>query len=694
MTRAWRRFVHCLLACLALAAAPVTIARAEKLVERLTPDVMAVVFPGGTKLGPESGSPPAVPVYRGEIIAGYVFSTLDILASPGYSSIPFDVIGCVDIEGRITGAKVIYHREPYIMGDRVRAPLLDTFLKNHEGKLAPGPNAALQPPDFVAGATISARAMRAATFDAARLVLRSRVSRQEVKVQTLDIEGFRVLTWEQLVAQGSIVERRVLSRDITDMLGKAGIVDGKLDVTPIVASDTYIEFAAGIFTPAMIGRNLIGARAYEDYIQSLGRNGLILVVASRGPYDFLGYERFKAATGNKFDRLRIIQEERVGEFTSREYQRLGTGGPSGGIRAFDHAALFNLPRGFEFDPLKPWRLEVLVHAQTAAGKTSLALPLDYQLASAHILLPPEAPVPPWVEAWRDARQQVFILGIALTLLTLVLAFQQRLAKTRVAHRWVRSGFLLFTLVWIGWIAGAQLSIVNVFNYVRAPFQRFDIGFYLAEPLIVMIALYTTFSLLILGRGVFCGWLCPFGALQELLGQAARALKLPQWNPAWKLQNKLWWGKYLSAAIILGLAFVSLDAAVTASEIEPFKTAINSHFTRSWPYLIYAGAIVFIGLFTERAYCRFLCPLGGFLAALDKLHLVDMLKRRPQCGSPCSLCKHSCPVKAIAPTGKIVMSECFQCLDCQVEYHDDHRCPPLAQARKRVERAALKRSVAA
>jgi hypothetical protein len=40
------------------------------------------------------------------------------------------------------------------------------------------------------------------------------------------------------------------------------------------------------------------------------------------------------------------------------------------------------------------------------------------------------------------------------------------------------------------------------------------------------------------------------------------------------------------------------------------------------------------------------------------------------------------VRAIAPTGKIIMAECFQCLDCQVEYYDDRRCPPLVQAARR------------
>ena len=90
----------------------------------------------------------------------------------------------------------------------------------------------------------------------------------------------------------------------------------------------------------------------------------------------------------------------------------------------------------------------------------------------------------------------------------------------------------------------------------------------------------------------------------------------------------------------------------------------------------------IGLFSERAYCRFLCPLGGVLAFLDRLHLIDLLKRRPECGNPCHLCERSCPVRAIEKSGKIITAECFQCLDCQVEYYDDKRCPPLVQAAKR------------
>jgi polyferredoxin len=133
--------------------------------------------------------------------------------------------------------------------------------------------------------------------------------------------------------------------------------------------------------------------------------------------------------------------------------------------------------------------------------------------------------------------------------------------------------------------------------------------------------------------------------------------------------------------VLALVFLVPTGGTFAEEVEPFKTAITSQFVREWPYVVYALALLSIGLFTERAYCRFLCPLGGTLAILDRLHLLNLLKRRPECGNPCQLCKHSCPVGAIAKSGQIKMAECFQCLDCQVEYYDDHRCPPLVRLRK-------------
>src|ERR1700726_2362149 len=171
--------------CIALVAlflASPAIAEKGKLRERLTPDVMAVVYPGGAeRLGPEEGSPPAIAVYKYDKAVAYVFSTLDIVAAPGYSTTPFDVIAGVDLEGRITGAKVIFHNEPYIVHDPVRQRRLDTFLAREAGRPLRGATNVL-PPDFVAGATISTRAMRSAVSITAGLVLRPRLARPPAAV--------------------------------------------------------------------------------------------------------------------------------------------------------------------------------------------------------------------------------------------------------------------------------------------------------------------------------------------------------------------------------------------------------------------------------------------------------------------------------------------------------------------------------
>src|SRR5437588_8777581 len=174
------------IALMALVFASPALAEKGKLRERLTPEVMAVVHPGAERLGPEEGSPPAIAVYQGDKVVAYVFSTLDIVAATGYSTTPFDVIGGVDLDGRITGAKVVFHNENYIVHDTVRQRLLDTFLAREAGRPVRGTPASALLPDFVAGATISARAMRSAVLATAGLVLRAR-TRTAVTVPTIEV---------------------------------------------------------------------------------------------------------------------------------------------------------------------------------------------------------------------------------------------------------------------------------------------------------------------------------------------------------------------------------------------------------------------------------------------------------------------------------------------------------------------------
>ena len=648
---------------------------------------MSAVFPGITRLEmADDDGPVAAAAYRGGEMAGYVFSTLDVLRAPGYSSTPFDVVAGVTMAGRITGAVVLFHREPYLINDARRTALLVTFLQAIEGREARlGVEGGL-PPDFVAGATISARAMRNAVQEGARMVLRYRTEEIVVTEPTIDMINFKPMSPEELVADGGLALAHVSNAKLAEAMARAGVGD-LLPEVPMSGGpdDTYIDFVTGYGNAPKVGRNGAGLEPYDELINGwpAGTQG-IFVATLGGVYDHRGTRYNNLSNGFLLDRVKVTQGRRDFSFTKADM--IVTRGKI--------ADILVLPPDSGFDPMQPWHADLFASAVRPDGKLErfVLAGLAYTLPGSMIRMPEPEPPPAWVEPWADGMHDIAILSTALTLLTALLAFQAQLARRRRLHRWLRTSFLVFTLVWIGWIAGAQLSVVHLMNYFKAPFVNLDLAFYLAEPLIVILAGYTAISLVLLGRGVFCGWLCPFGALQELLAQAARTLNLPQWTPSIPAQRVLWSGKYVALGVILLLAVAAPDAAAVAEEVEPFKTAITAVFVRGLPYVVYAVVLLVIGLFAERAFCRFLCPLGAGLALLGRLHLFELLKRRAECGNPCQLCERSCPVKAIEPSGEVIMAECFQCLDCMVEYYDDRRCPPLAMQRKEREQAAWLRPV--
>ena len=648
------------------------------LADRLTPELVERIFPDAGALGPEEGTPPSIAVYRGEEVVGYLLSTIDVVAAPGYSGVPFDVIVGVGVDGFITGAEVIYHHEAFIERDPVRQDLLGAFLLDLEGtnrdvsRVAPRPT-------FVAGATVSARAMRTAVWDSARLVLRARSGRPLVTEPTLDLEGFLPAPLTELLESGALVGATVTNGEFSQRLatevGDWTALDDRLGTDPAA---NYIDVLVGLATPAQVGRNVLGSIRYDQTFA--GEPALAILFASRGEFNPRGIAYFNASSGYELDRIRLVQGDVEVVFVKDNFERVAVDRRV--ISDVLESGVLFIPDDSGFDPLQPWRLDLVVRGTNADGEPfALRVPVQAGPSPAYVLMPEPDPPPAWLEAWQDARADLIVLGTALLILTLLFVFQRQLTSRRRLYGWVRNGFLLFTLVWIGWIAGSQLSTLHLLNYGLAPFKDFGWTFYLAEPLIVVLVVYVVFAVILLGRGVFCGWLCPFGAMQELLAKVARFFRLPQWNPSYRFQSRAWIGKYLAAGGLVIVAIGWPEAEPLAAEVEPFKTAITSMFSRPLPYVGYAVVLLGIGLFTERAYCRFLCPLGGVLATFDRLHIFTLLKRRPECGSPCHLCENSCPVKAIKPTGEIVMAECFQCLDCQVEYYDENRCPPLARRRK-------------
>ena len=287
----------------------------------------------------------------------------------------------------------------------------------------------------------------------------------------------------------------------------------------------------------------------------------------------------------------------------------------------------------------------------------------------------------WRDAWASRGSEIAVLLLGLLILTAGLIAQKRLSADSKMLRWLRSAYLVFTLGFIGWFAQGQLSIVNITGAVESLSTGGDLGFLMNDPITVILWVFTAFSLLIWGRGTFCGWLCPFGALQELISLVANAVGLHQRRLRNALDAKLKWIKYGVLATILVSLFIAPSMAQMAVEIEPFKTAISLYFVREWPFLLWAVLCLSLGVFVYRGYCRYICPLGAALASLNFLQRWSWIARRDECGTPCQSCRYKCEYQAIEVSGKVNYSECFQCLDCVSIYQDTKRCMPLIKQSK-------------
>ena len=656
-------------------------------------DVLLVVpdIDSAVSLTNKPGPPPVTELARDGHILGYVFSTRDVVGSVGYSGKPIDILVGLGADGTLLGTHLVSHSEP-ILVIGVTPERLSRFVSGFAGynirETATSESAVL--PEVVTGASVSSAVIRDAIVRAARAVAAQQgMFGVKADGRKLDRASFTPASWQELLGDNSIVRRSVTNQDLTDALPEGAALPGAVDPGRV-----FIELFAGLATPPRIGQNLAGQREFNRLVAGTGANDNVIFIAANGRYSFKGTAYRKTGI---FERIQVIQGARTIRLTRPHYHNVQSldieGAPD-----LREIGLFTLPEDTGFDPLAPWRLDLFVARETESGGALSALfSIGYELPERYVLgedtgsaSPATATAAPlWETIWRERVVDIAILCVILLALTAILVFQDVVVRDTRLYQSVRLGFLAVTVIWLGWIAGAQLSVVNIITFAQSLLTGFSWDLFLLDPLVFMLWGFAAVALLFWGRGVFCGWLCPFGALQELLNEAARALRVPQIKVPFGLHERLWPIKYV---IFLGLFAVSLgsvELAFRGAEIEPFKTAISMNFVREWPFVTFAVALLAAGLFIERFYCRYICPLGAALAIPAKLHMFEWLKRRPQCGSECRVCEVRCTVQAIHPDGKINPNECIHCLSCQRFYHDKTMCPPLiVKEKRRLKREAV------
>jgi NosR/NirI family nitrous oxide reductase transcriptional regulator len=688
---------------LATADAPAGAGKTPELGRFLSEVTPAELSPGADAFGTIREDLPVAPILKRGAVVGWAFLTSDFVGTTGYSGKPIHVVAGVSPEALLTGVRLVAHSEPIVLIGIPDAKI-QRLTESYTGldlKAEAAAGGSAHDLDIISGATVTIMVIddsivRSGLKVARALNLGGLVPKAAATgpAHEIDMSLSGPESWKALSGDGSVRRLTLDIGQINAAFVEAGDTRATARPEPGEPSETYIDMQTALVSIPVIGRSLLGEAEYGNLVDWLKEGEQAILIAGRGRYSFKGSGYVR---GGIFDRIQLIQGDVSVRFRDRQHRRLGRiAAPD--APSFTEVDLFKIPAEAGFDPTKPWRLQLLAsRAIGAVEKSFLTFDLGYRAPTRYLrVVQPADPAPfvddtaeeaaakaaLWQRIWRDRQVETGALVAMLTLLTGVFFFQKQATRNAPALYWFRIGYLAVTLVFIGWYANAQLSVVNLMALAGALQSGFTWDAFLLDPLVFILWSSVAVALIFWGRGAYCGWLCPFGALQELTNQIARALKVPQWELPWGLHERLWPVKYLIFLGLFGISLASIPLAEQYAEIEPFKTAIVLKFQRAWPFVLFAAAVLVPGLFIERFYCRYLCPLGAALAIPARLRMFAWLKRYHECGHPCQTCSRECPVQAIHPTGEINPNECINCLHCQMLYQSEAKCPVIIRQLKR------------
>ncbi|MFM8466199.1 MAG: 4Fe-4S binding protein [Oxalobacteraceae bacterium] len=649
------------------------------------------VWPLFARESPDANEKPA--------LVGYAFESVDFEPVRGYGGKPINILVAIDTEGNFLLSRLIDHREPLFRSEAGIAKLTEfasqyvgitvrheTHLQNFRAKTSHDEKRAYL--HGVQAGTVTAKAIDRTILQSAASVARAHEDASKkgnilgegdsVSFMKGDLRQVEVkpLRWEQLLSR-RMVEPMTLTRGQIEKAFEGTRAAGADKVAANQPEEVALQFHIALASLPQIGRNLLDDEGWRLLVANM-RDSQALVVSESGPLFKMMYESQRVVDDLPFV---LKQHGKTLMLRSIAYDK-GLAVP--GYPTATRVHVLIVDSATPLDPAQAFELNFRIGRRFGTFPNQVAyaeFALPYRFHGWRTTLSHWWDAD-WVEAWGKRSIDIAVLLAGLVVLCIALLRQRTTALSSRRLKIFRMAYLLFTLGFIGWTAQGQLSIVNITASIDALATGNDLSFLLADPMTVILWIFVGFTLLVWGRGTFCGWLCPFGAFQELVSLIATRLGLKRRRLRGSMDRRLKWLKYLVLAGVIATLWLAPSSTELAAEVEPFKTAISLYFLRDWPYVVWATGLLMLSVFVYRGYCRYICPLGAALAVFDPLRRWGWIARRDACGTPCQTCRHRCEYQSIAPTGKIAYSECFQCLDCVAIYHDDKQCLPLIQERKR------------
>ncbi len=184
-------------------------------------------------------------------------------------------------------------------------------------------------------------------------------------------------------------------------------------------------------------------------------------------------------------------------------------------------------------------------------------------------------------------------------------------------------------------------------------------------------MWLVLGLTLLFGPVFCGWICPFGTVEEFVGKIGRKIFKKRYNNfiPFKLDKLL---KYLRYVVLLLVVILTATSGkLLFSNVDPYFALFNiwsSEVTRL--SLLVLGLILIGSLFVERPWCKYLCPFGALLGIFNFFRIVKLKRNEKTCIN-CKACDRVCPMNIDISTSKVITDHaCISCLLCT----DEMACP--------------------
>ncbi|MBU1698575.1 MAG: 4Fe-4S binding protein [Candidatus Eisenbacteria bacterium] len=164
------------------------------------------------------------------------------------------------------------------------------------------------------------------------------------------------------------------------------------------------------------------------------------------------------------------------------------------------------------------------------------------------------------------------------------------------------------------------------------------------------------------RRVFCGYVCPIGAISEWIHRWAVRIGINPFRISHRLDRVLSLLKYGVLALIL--YFTYRTGELIFRGYDPCYALLSRHGDdiTLWAYVV-SGFIIAGSILVTIPFCRWLCPLAAVLQPFSKMGLTRV-RRDPEACTDCGLCAKSCLMAIpIDKDEEITAARCTTCLEC-------------------------------